>query len=164
MSKELSEKKVREVLRRMEVEKKAKKPQGYDIRPNEDMSGHGWVKEVTFKFLNDVEGKPKIMRCTEVDFYTKDFMCQCGSNKFLWFAPQRNGVYLCCTFCRTSEGPLSHEAGIVREEYEISIEEALQIMRERGWKDTDELMRVYLKRSKGKAKAFVPRARPNKST
>lgn len=144
-------------------EEREERVKGYDIAPDEDMSGHGWLKEVTFKFLSDIEGIKDKLRCTEVDFYTKDQSHACGSNKFLWLSPQRNGVYLCCTWCQTSEGPITSEFGITRKTYEISVAQGIQIMLERGWNIKDLPIRGYLKRAKKTARTFIPRARPKKS-
>ena len=156
---------VEEVMRELRRRKNAMKPpQGYDVMPEDDMSGHGWEKNLTFKFIKDVEDKPKVLRVQEVDFYTSDLKHGCGSDKFLWLVPQRNGVYLACTYCSTVEGPISSEFGRTRKTYEVNIHEGIQIMLNRGWKVKDLPIRGLLKRAKGKrARDLIRKPRPERS-
>lgn len=111
-----------------------RKKKSYTIEPNQDMTGFGWRKELTYKYIIQDEKTGKAI-VTEVDYSTaKRLNCDCKTNEFLWLIPQRTGVYVGCCQCKTVSGPLSEEHGDVIERKEISPLEALRIMEARGEK------------------------------
>lgn len=132
---------------------------GYNVKPDDDMSGHGWKKELTVKYLS-IKENGKIV-CSEIDFYVKDFQCSCGSNEFLWLVPQKEGVGLACCYCKTVESTVNRENGILRKTYEVTPNEALEIMRQKGYRHDEMPMRKFIKKLKfKKAKLFKERKRP----
>lgn len=106
---------------------------GYDTSdPTRDMTGHGFAKELTFKYLH-INHEKNIITVTEVDHYVKDFRCMsCETDRFVWLSPQRTGVYKTCLRCHQTTGPISQEDGITRKTYEISPKQALAILNERS--------------------------------
>ncbi len=105
---------------------------GYDIEPDTDMTGHGFRKALTFKYLH-VDREKNIITVYEVDHYVKDFVCaSCETDRFTWLCPQRTGVYKTCLRCHKTTGPISQENGILRKTYQISPKEALQILEARS--------------------------------
>lgn len=132
---------------------------GYDVKPDDDMTGHGWKKSLTVKYLERKENGE--IWVEERDFYTKDFKCDCGANDYLWLIPQREGVGLGCCYCKTVDSTINKEYGILRKSYQITADEAYEILRAKGYKDKDAPMRPYLKALKyKKAKLYEARKRP----
>lgn len=126
------------------------------------MSGHGWVKQLTFKYLS-IKENGKIM-CKEYDFYVKDIQHDCGSSDYLWFVPEKNGPFLACTWCKSVE-TLSRDVGIKRKEYIVSPFKAIEMLLARGYKKSSPPVRPYVKLAKKTSpKLLDPRRRPKKST
>lgn len=141
------------------AEERERRIGGYDLPLDADMTNMGWAKSLTWKYLTVREDKTIL--CEEYDFYVKDQMHQCGSQKFLWLVPDRT-LILACTYCQTAE-TISRDAGIKRKEYIVSPQTAIQIMKDRGFRENQLPMRVFMKLARKTARTFVPRDRPKKS-
>lgn len=91
----------------------------------------GFTKSLTFKYIKVKEdGK---VYCTEVDFFASDHTCfTCKTNKYRVLRPERTGVMLTCAWCSTTTGPISKSEGDIRKEYEVSVDEAVAILRARN--------------------------------
>lgn len=131
---------------------------GYDLPPDADMSGHGWRKSKTYKYLTIQEdGK---IRCEEYDFYVQDIKHECGSTKYLWLSAQRSTMILVCTWCKTTE-PIGRDFARKRKEYLVSVAEAIAIMESKGYRRSDMPMRPYLKLLRAsKPSDLIKRERP----
>lgn len=84
---------------------------GYDLQPEDDMTGHGWSKELVWRDIKLREGQ-----CTETEFHYRasDFRCdECKSADFMWLIPQRTGVYRCCLGCLKVNGPITVDAAMI---------------------------------------------------
>lgn len=131
---------------------------GYDIDPDTDMTGHGFAKSLTFKYLSHDAEKGTIT-VHEVDHYVRDFVCaSCQTDKYTWLMAQRTGVYKTCLRCHKTTGPISQEDGIMRKTYEITPQQALAILDERSapqWMKTPIQKMIYGK------KYVEPRKRPS---
>jgi len=134
---------------------------GYETTQKEDMSGHGWVKQLTFKYLSILENGKII--CEEYDFYVKDIQHECGSSEYLWLVPEKASPFLACTWCKTVE-TLSRDVGVKRKRYEVSPHKAIAILLARGYKKSSPPMRPFLKLAKKTSpKLLDPRKRPKVS-
>ena len=134
-----------------------KRVKGYDIKPDTDMSKHGFAKELTYKHLIVDEGKGTIT-VNEVDYYAQDFVCaSCETDRFVWLKAERTGVYKSCLRCEMTTGCLSQEFGIPRKSYTVTPEEALEILK--GYNAPKQMIKPVEKILFGKK--FVPkRKRP----
>lgn len=131
---------------------------GYNVKPDDDMSGHGWKKEITVTYTKFKENGE--IECEERDFYTKDFQCSCGSNEYLWLVSQKEGVGLACTYCKTVESTVHRDYGVFRKRYVVTPDQAYEIMKAKGYRDNDIPMRPLMKRLKKKSKLYTSRKRP----
>lgn len=156
---EIEKKIVREVQKAMQ-KKPVMRDSGRAVKPDDDLSIHGWKKSMTVKYLS-IKESGKII-CEERDFYVKDFgNCECGSGDFLWIFPTKTGLGLACAYCRTASSTIDRRYGILRKTYEVSPEQAYQIMKEKGYNDRDMPMRKYIKKLKfKKARLYHKRKRP----
>ena len=129
-----------------------------DIDPEADMSGHGWRKAKTFKYVEIQEnGKIKV---EEYDFYVADMKHECGSTNYLWLSAQRSTMILACTWCKTTE-PIGRDFGRKRKEYFIEPKEAIALLVEKGYRRSDMPVRPYLKLlRKSKPSLLTKRKRP----
>ena len=133
----------------------------YETSMKEDMSRHGWVKQLTFKYLS-IKENGKIL-CEEFDFYVRDIQHECGTIDYLWFIPEKTAPFLGCTYCKTVE-TLSKDVGIKRKEYIISPHKAIEILLARGYKKSAPPVRPYVKLAKKTSpKLLDPRRRPKVS-
>jgi len=133
----------------------------YETSPKEDMSRHGWVKNLTFKYLS-IQENGKVI-CEEYDFYTKDLQHDCGSNDYLWLVPEKDSPFLACTWCKTIE-TLSRDVAIKRKEYQVSPFKAIEILLARGYRKSSPPVRPYVKLAKRTSpKLLDPRKRPKVS-
>lgn len=139
-------------------EKQEERKKGYDVMPDDDMTGHGWRKEKTFKYVEIQEnGKIKV---EEYDFYVADMNHECGSKKYLWLSAQRSSMFLVCTWCKTVE-PIGRDFARKREEHFISPTEAIALMVAKGYRRSDMPVRPYLKLlRKSKPTLLTKRKRP----
>lgn len=126
-----------------------------------DMSGEGWVKNLTWKEIKVREdGRIEV---TEYDFFSNNLPCpRCATDRFTWIVPQRAGVYKACLYCGVVNGPISMDIGAKHTTYEITSGEAVKIMLARGWTLKDKQMRQYLKRKKP-TELLPPTERPKVS-
>lgn len=82
--------------------------EGYDLEPRDDMTSHGWVKELVWRNVELKEDG----RCMETDFHYRavDFSCdECQTSDFIWLVPQRTGIYRACLGCLKVNGPITVE-------------------------------------------------------
>jgi len=160
---------IAEQAEKSKAKKKAEKrrrrllEQHKDLPLDADMSGQGWKKSLTWKYVT--QGEDGKYYVDEYDFYVDRFesLCQCGTNKFRWLVPDRM-LNLACTWCRTSE-TLSREAGYFRKRYEVTPEQAIEIYKSRGYNERDLPIRQILNYIvKKKPKNFrIPKVRPDTS-
>ena len=102
---------------------------GYDIKPDTDMSKHGFAKELTYKHLL-VDADKNIITVVEVDYYAKDFVCaSCETDRFIWLKAERTGVFKSCLRCETTTGCLSQEFGYEHATYKVTAEQAMEILK-----------------------------------
>jgi hypothetical protein len=127
--------------------------------PNRDMTPYGWKKALTFKYLNEDPIK-KILTVDEVDFYVEDMKCQCGTTGFLWLVPERSGVLVACTYCKSVSGSIARANGRFRKSYPVKVAEAVMILKSYGWQERDQPIRGLRHRYRGPAKEVVDRPRP----
>ena len=138
----------------------SEKKQGYDVMPEDDMTGHGWRKEKTFKYVT-IQENGKIL-VEEYDFYVEDIKHECGSTKYLWLSAQRSSMFLICTWCQTAE-PIGRDFGREAKDREhfISPKEAIALLVEKGYRRSDMPVRPYLKlMRKSKPQLLTKRKRP----
>lgn len=145
--------------------KKAKETKKRDLpkrdrSPDRDMSGSGWVKSLTWKYLSITEDR-KVL-CEEYDFYadSEDLICECGTNRYLWLVPDKT-VLVACTYCNTAM-PIGRHLGIKRREYYIAPEEAIEILLKRPFRERDLPLRPYYKLMKKAPRRAVKRKRPSR--
>jgi len=124
-----------------------------------DMSSYGWKKALTYRFLNENTEK-KLLTVDEVDFYVEDMHCQCGTTGFLWLVPERSGVLLACTYCRSVSGAIARANGRFRKSYPVVLSEAVMVLKSYGWQERDRPIRGLKHRYRGPAKNIVDRPRP----
>lgn len=127
--------------------------------PQRDMTPYGWKKELTYKFINEDPNR-KSITVDEVDFYSVDQHCQCGTTGFLWLVPERSGVLLACTYCQCVSGAIARANGRFRKSYQVTLAEAIMILKSYGWKERDVPIRGLRHRYRGPAKEVVDRPRP----
>jgi len=120
-----------------------------------DMTKYGWKKDLTYKYLNEIT-----LVVDEFDFYAIDMKCKCGTSGFLWLVPERSGVQLACTYCKTVSGAITRENGKFRKSYQASLAEAIMILKSYGWHERDAPIRGLRQRHRGPAKDIVDRPRP----
>jgi len=107
---------------------------GYNLKAEDDMTGHGWAKELVWRKVDmDDAG-----RWTErkYHFSAGDFPCgTCRTNDFTWLVPQRTGVYKACLGCGQANGPLTVDAAeLIGQPIPISAEEVYALYQARGIK------------------------------
>lgn len=94
------------------------------------LSGSGFVKSLTYKFI---KRNNKTVYCTEVDYYAKDHPCDnCGTDAYRLLKAERTGVMITCAYCKRTTGPMSKEAGVIRNSYEIPVDDAIAILKSRN--------------------------------
>lgn len=141
-----------EALRNVEKIKHKGRVKGYPVNPTDDMTGHGWRKELVWRDLKERNDKWFI---TSYHFTIDRFPCyNCKSSEFSWLAPQRTGIYKVCLGCQMATGPISMEDGaMIGSPKEISPEEAYGIFMARGLRTLipKKLMK-QIRRRRGKIK------------
>ena len=123
--------------------------------PQSDMSKHGWKKRLTYRYLNEEK-----LIVDEFDFYVEDISCQCGTTGFLWLVPERSGVLIACTYCKTVSGAIAKANGRFRKSYSVTLAEAIMILKSYGWQERDAPIRGLRRSHRGPAKEVVDRPRP----
>lgn len=126
--------------------------------PARDMSGHGWSKSLTRKYILEND---KGLFCQEWDFYVEDIQHECGTSDYLWLSSDRT-MFLICMWCRSVE-TLSRERGILKKEYRITPNEALEILVSHKFRITDMPCRRFAKMLRKRSpKLLKRRPRPKK--
>lgn len=110
-----------------------KRVKGYEVEATDDMTGHGWRKELIWRQVNE---KNEQWFITQFHFTIDRFPCyNCKSADYSWLVPQRTGVYKVCLGCQTTTGPITMEdATQVGAPEPITPEDAERILRGRGIK------------------------------
>jgi len=127
--------------------------------PSRDMSKYGFKKELTYRYL--VEKESGVLMVDEFDFYVDDMPCRgCGSEKFEWLYADRSGVLLLCCYCEQVNGAMNKEIGRFRKSYQVTLDEAITLLKSQGWRENDRPIRSLRHRYAKKPKELVDKPRP----
>jgi len=140
----------------------SERTKGYDIAVGEDMTKHGWVRDLIWL---DVGRKGSgEWTLTEFLFDAGNYTCRvCKTNEFLWLVLQRNGVYLACTGCKDVEGPITSDNAQHMGMKTVSPERIMEVLKARG-ADMHWMLPAGLTKALKSRKAFILRRRRKRPT
>ena len=100
-------------------------------KENEDMPKMGWVKEITFDWINETRDG----RFIKTTYYASAdmFPCQrCHTSDFVWLQLAPTGLLWACWGCKVVTGAMTGEVLEVIDRKEVSIEEAFEIAKKQA--------------------------------
>jgi len=129
-----------------------------ELLENEEsqMTGEGWKKELTIKYILLRNG---VIYCQEYDFYADMMPCRqknCGANH-TWLKCLNGKLFWACAVHQTCYGPITLDEGLKRKEYVVDVDKAVEVAKESGQTIPPEIKDIFLA-----SKTIMPRRkRPN---
>jgi len=123
---------------------------GYDVKAEDDMTGHGWAKELVWRKVAMDDSERWWER--KYHFAATDYPCgNCKTTDFMWLVPQRTGIYKACLGCGLVNGPLTVDsAELIGQPTSISPEEVYGLYKARGVKKIPKVLMRQVQRGRSR--------------
>jgi len=114
-------------------------------RSDRDMPGLGWLKALCYEAISVVQGR---IILTEMDFFAAEVKCgKCGKTTNTWVSvpphDYNGGVFVSCTACGVTMGPLADEFASNIRNITIDAEKAIEICKRTKQKVPAELLELH---------------------